>query len=107
MKSQPESVPVLNNLAWILAVDPNPALRNGTEAVALAERACALTSYTNAVFEGTLAAAYAEAGRFKDAIAVTEKSHSLAVANGQMQLAERSKGLLELFKAGKPVRMGQ
>jgi tetratricopeptide (TPR) repeat protein len=107
LKSQPDSLPVLNNLAWILAVDPNPALRNGIEAVTLAERACELTGYTNAVFEGTLAAAYAEAGRFDDAIARTEKSRALALANGQAQLAERSNKLLELFKAGKPVRMGQ
>jgi len=107
LKSQPESLPVLNNLAWILAVDSNPSLRNGTEAVTLAERACELTGHTNAIFEGTLAAAYAETGRFDDAIAVTEKSRALALANGQAQLAERSNKLLELFRAGRPVRMGQ
>ena len=60
---QPGMIEALNNLAWILAANPSDALRNGAEAVRLAERACELTQRREPVLLGTLAAAYAEAGR--------------------------------------------
>src|SRR5205085_8477977 len=44
-----DSIPALNNLAWILATQPDASLRNGTEAVRLAERACELTAYKEAI----------------------------------------------------------
>src|SRR5205085_4651908 len=50
----------LNNLAWILASNPDDTLRNGVEAVRLAERACELTQNRVTTYIGTLAAAYAE-----------------------------------------------
>ena len=64
LKAQPDWPETLNNLAWILAANSDATLRNGAEAVALAERACKLTDYKEALLVGTLAAAYAEAGRF-------------------------------------------
>ena len=71
------SVP-LNNLAWLLATVSDARLRSGAEAVDLAERACAVTQYRRTVFVGTLAAAYAEAGRFEEAIATAERACKLA-----------------------------
>jgi len=91
----------LNNLAWILATDPESAIRNGEEAVHLAERACQLDGYKKAVFVGTLAAAYAEAGRFDDAVKAAEKAHDLATAAGEKEVAERNEQLLEVYKEGK------
>ncbi len=73
----------LNNLAWLLAANPDPKLRNGSEAVPLAEHACQRTDYQEAFLIGTLAAAYAEAGRFNDAVAAAQKSHGVALAHGQ------------------------
>ena len=67
-----------NNLAWMLASHPDPQIRNGKEAVGLGERACRLTNYEQPFYLGTLAAAYAEAGRFNDAIATAEKARDLA-----------------------------
>jgi len=58
-----------NNLAWILATASDPHLRNGNEAVRLAEQACRSTQYEEVYMIATLSAAYAEAGRFNDAIA--------------------------------------
>ena len=52
----------LNNLAWILAANPDPQARNGRKAVELAQRACKLTGFKQPLMVGTLAAAYAEAG---------------------------------------------
>ena len=95
MRLAPDSPIVLNNLAWILAANPDSRLRNGPEAVTLAERACQLTEFRQPMFIGTLAAAYAEAGRFEDAVKAAEQARDLAVAAGQNELAERNRQLLD------------
>jgi tetratricopeptide (TPR) repeat protein len=104
LREEPESVVALNNLAWILAASSSDGVRNGAEAVTAAERACQLTEFRQPVFMGTLAAAYAEAGRFEDAIRTSEKAMALATASGQKQVAEKNQKLLELYRAGKPFR---
>ena len=53
---------------------------------------------------GTLAAAYAEAGRFTDAVATASKAAELAAAAGETQFAGINQKLLDLFRAGKPYR---
>jgi hypothetical protein len=95
------SVPALNNLAWLLATASDPQLRNGKEAVRLAERACQLTQYKVAFLVGTLAAAYAEAGRFDDAATNAQEARVLAVAHGQNEIAGTNEWLLELYKSGR------
>ena len=57
-----------NGLAWLLAVCPDPKIRNGDEAVTNARRACDLSKWENATFIETLAAANAEAGNFEEAV---------------------------------------
>ncbi len=101
---QPDHVEALNNLAWMLAANADAQVRSGTEAVGLAERACGLTQHREPVLLGTLAAAYAEAGRFDDAAATAEKALTLATAAGQKEVAGRNRELLELYRAGKPYR---
>jgi Flp pilus assembly protein TadD len=95
------STVALNNLAWLLATAPQASLRNGGEAVRLAERACQLTQYKEAFLIGTLAAAYAEAGRFNDAVAAAQKARDLALAHGQKDLAARNEKLLALYQSGR------
>jgi len=104
LKLNPDLAPVLNNLAWVLAASPDDALRNGAEAVRLAERACELTHYAQPLFIGTLAAAYAECGRFPEAVTTAEKAEQLATASGLTAVAAKSRQLLELYRAGKPYR---
>jgi protein O-mannosyl-transferase len=100
----PAMVKALNNLAWILAAHPNDALRNGAEAVRLAERACELSEHREPALLGTLAAAYAEAGRFGEAVKTAEKARDLAVAGRLKDVAAMNSELLELCRAGKPYR---
>ena len=102
LRIQPDSAEALNNLAWRLATGSNAALRNGARAVELASRACQLTRNERAVFVGTLAAAYAEAGRFAEAIATAEKAAELASKAGDDALLQRNRELLEFYRAQKP-----
>ena len=102
LKAQPDWPETLNNLAWLLAANPDPAVRNGPEAVSLAERACELTGYQEPLLVGTLAAAYAEAGRFSQAITTAEQARTLALAAGQTAIAQKNEELLALYRAGKP-----
>ena len=87
-----------NNLAWSLATNPDAAQRNGALAVKLAEQACAETGYQKPVLVGTLAAAYAEAGRFDDAVATAEKAMEMASQAGNQALFERNRQLLALYQ---------
>jgi Flp pilus assembly protein TadD len=99
---QPEMVESLNNLSWLLATASAAELRDGSQAVSLAELACELTRRREPVFLGTLAAAYAEAGKFSDAIKTAELARNLAESGGQKEVAQRNKELLELYRSGKP-----
>jgi tetratricopeptide (TPR) repeat protein len=104
LQTYPDSLGVLNNLAWLLATCPDAHLRNGVQAVKYAERACGLTHYGVAPLVGTLAAAYAEAGRYDDAITATEKACALATAAGEKELLEKNRKLLVLYRARQPYR---
>jgi len=95
------SVIALNNLAWLLATASDPQLRNGNEAVRLAEQACQLTHYREAALIETLAAAYAEAGRFNDAVTTAGKARAVAQEQGQKEIAARNEQYLELYKSGR------
>jgi Tfp pilus assembly protein PilF len=104
LQINPDWPAAANDLAWILATDADEHIRDGAKAVELAERACRLTGLRETLFVGTLAAAYAEAGDFKNAVGTAEKARDLAKARGQPELARRNEELLELYRAGKPYR---
>lgn len=98
----PQSPDLYNNLAWLLAACGDASVRNGPRAVQLAERACQLTQSQQPFLLGTLAAAYAEAGRFEDAVITAQKAIDLAKAAGQTELATRNAELLERYRSHKP-----
>ncbi len=101
LRLNPNLAGVLNNLALTLAASADAGVRNGAEAVRLAQRACELSHYGEPSFIGTLAAAYAECGHFPEAVAAGEKAEQLATMAGQAALAARNRQLLELYRAGK------
>jgi tetratricopeptide (TPR) repeat protein len=100
----PDFAEALNNLAWILAANPDAHVREGRQAVVLAERACKLTGYKQPIMVGTLAAAYAEAGRFDEAVTNAEKARTMAEQANQMELAAKNRALLDLYLSGQPAR---
>ncbi len=102
LQIKPDSVDVLNNLAWLLATCPDAHIRDGIQAVKYAEHACELTHYGVTVLVGTLAAAYAEAGRFDDAILMAEKACALAQKSGEPDLLKKNQELLALYRNRQP-----
>ena len=104
LRQNPDLPDALQHRAWIAATDGQPELRNGPEAVVMAARACELTGQKRPSMLLTLAAAYAEAGRFDDALATVGKAGELANAAGQKELAEEAGRLRAAFAAGRPFR---
>ncbi len=94
----------MNSLAWILATHREDKFRNPEEAVRLAQQACELTNYENSGLVNTLAAAYAAAGRFLDAVAAAEKAFELARADRNEKRAERIQNLIEMYRQQRPYR---
>jgi Flp pilus assembly protein TadD len=98
LRIKPDSTEAMNNLAWTLATSPDTNVRDGKRAVELAERACTLTDFKQTIFVGTLAAAYAETGRFDDAIATAKKACALATVAGETDLLKKNQELLNLYQ---------
>ena len=100
VRLRPDWAEALNNFAWLLATHPKAEVRDGVRAVSLAERACALTQRTNLWLLSTLAAAYAEAGQFPEALSTQQKVCDLGAAEGQNAQAESFQRRLELYRSG-------
>lgn len=101
---KPADVNALNNLAWLLATSPDPKLRNGPKAVELAQRADQLTESNSPVIVATLSAAYAEEGRFPEAIETAKLALSFAAASRNSALVEAIRAQIQLYEAGSPSR---
>ena len=102
LETHPNMPDLINNFAWLLAACPNPRFRNGAQAITYAELSCKLTHYKQTITIGTLAAAYAEAGRFDDAIAAARKACALAAKNGEASLLQKNQELLEVYRKHRP-----
>jgi hypothetical protein len=97
----PDYTDALNNLAWTLATNENPAKRDAQKAVWLAERACQLTGYKDAALLDTLGVTYAQAGQFDKAAATARKAIQIAAKAGRKELVHEIEGRLGLYQQGK------
>jgi len=104
LRLKPDFQEAMNNLAMLRASCPQAEFRNGSEAVQLAEAACRLSGRRNPSFLGTLAAAYAEAGRFGDAVNTIQEALAVSKGSGANYLVPIQTRMLGLFQAGKPFR---
>jgi Flp pilus assembly protein TadD len=100
----PRSILPLNNLAWLRATCPDTSLRDGAKAVDLAQQADQLPDGKNPVFTRTLAAAYAENGRFNDAIETAQRAAQVAMAEGEPALANQIEQDIDLYRRHAPLR---
>ena len=104
LRSQPDRLDVLNDMAWVLATSRDDHLRNGEEALPLAEHAVQLTSEQEPAILGTLAAAYAEMGKFDKAIELEQKAATLAGQQNRTALMQDLTDRLTLLRNGSPIR---
>ena len=97
-------VQVLTWLARVLAADEKVEVRNGAEAVALAEPAKDLTEAKNPFVLDTLALAYAEAGRFSDAARTVQEAINISNAANDADAVTAMRARLQLYQSNKPYR---
>lgn len=105
LQIQPDMLPAANNLAWILATWPEPAQRNGDDAVRLAEKMCHALDPPSPSMLSTLAASYAEAGRYAEAVSTLEKALQQVSRSNRTKQLRQWQDHLVLYKAGRPYRM--
>lgn len=98
----PDDPELAGNLARILATCPVAGLRDGPAAVQLAERACRATGQKNARLLEVLAAAYAEVGRFADAVQTARRALDLCRTLQAPRLTQQIEGRLRLYESGRP-----
>ncbi|MGA2241640.1 MAG: tetratricopeptide repeat protein [Verrucomicrobiota bacterium] len=102
LELDPHHVTAQNNLAWLLSTCPDNSLRNGQKAVAVAQQAVQLSGGNSPEILDTLAAAYAEAGRFPEAIETARQALDLSTAQNKKPLAEVIQNQLKLFETHSP-----
>ena len=98
----PLHVTAKNNLAWLLATSSEPSLRDGPKAVELARQAVQLSNGLSPQIVDTLAAAYAEAGQFPEAVLAARRALELSVAQNNRPLSDVIQNQLKLFEARSP-----
>jgi len=104
LRIAPDNVAAQTNLAWLLATAGDPSLRNGSEAVLLAERAESESSRSenHAIVLRILAAAYAETGRFVEAKKIAEQALQTAEIQGNSTLSGALRDEISLYELGLP-----
>ena len=106
LRFKPDHAEAHHCLARVLATSGDASVRDGARAVIHAEQALRLSGGNDARILGMLAAAYAEAGRFGDAVRTAEAAMDLASAAGQAAPARQIQERLLLYQAGRPYHEG-
>jgi tetratricopeptide (TPR) repeat protein len=101
---QPQFTPAQLNLAWMLATWPESSVRNGGKAVALAGKANELSKGQDPRVLRTLAAAYAEAGQFPEAVLTAKQALTSAVAKSNTGLTNVLQTEIGLYQTNSPCR---
>jgi protein O-mannosyl-transferase len=101
---QPENGNAASNLAWVFATCPEDSLRDGTRAAELGERALRISGGKIPMIYKVLAAAYAENGRFADAVETAQRGAALATSQGNPALAAELVSNVALYQSGRPLR---
>ena len=104
LEIDPHDLNAQSNLAWVLATCPERAMRDGARAVQMAEDVIGRADAKNVVLLRTLAAAYAEAGRFPDAIATLQEAIVLARRQGDSASESQLRSVMSDFELGLPLR---
>jgi tetratricopeptide (TPR) repeat protein len=101
---EPDNGNATSNLAWVFATSPDQSIRNGARAVQLAEQAVRISGGRIPILFRTLAAAYAESGRFPEAIQTAQRGIELANSQGNSGLVAELQGAIALYQEQQPFR---
>ena len=104
VKRQPDSPQALDRVAWVLATSDITEMRDGTEAVRLATRACELTDRQSPFTLSTLAAAHAEIGDFTNALLHIAQAVKLAAESDNKALQEELRQAMASYQQQRPLR---
>lgn len=104
LRLRPDWLGALSNLAWLLATDSKPEVRNGQEALRLARQAMTLSRGEDPRVYAILAAASAETGDFAQAVSTAQKGKELALRAGQKDVAEAIQMGLVNYQQHLPLR---
>jgi hypothetical protein len=88
----------------VFATSPEDSIRDGTRAVELGEKALRISGGKIPMIHRVLAAAYAESGRFADAIETAKRGAELATTHGNPGLAAELESNIALYQSGRPLR---
>jgi tetratricopeptide (TPR) repeat protein len=102
IKAQPGSVPPYDSLARLLATCPDDKARDGKRAVEYATAACERSGWKDPSYQDTLASAYAEAGRFEEAVRYQTRALADPALKGDLRTAAMQR--MELYRQNKPFR---
>jgi protein O-mannosyl-transferase len=101
---EPDNGNAMSNLAWVFATSPEASFRDGPKAVQLGEHAARISGGRIPILFRTLAAAYAESGRFAEAVQAAQRGVELANSQGNLGLATELQGDITLYQQGQPLR---
>jgi tetratricopeptide (TPR) repeat protein len=104
LDGEPDRVSVLKLAASLMATSADASLRNGPEAVILAERARDLTQSQDISVLDTLSSSYAENGRFDQAKEAVNQALALSEKQGNADLAAQLKAHQARYEANQPLR---
>ena len=101
---RPDNGNAMSNIAWVLATSPDASIRDGAKAVQLAEQAMRISGGRIPMIFRTLAAAYAENGRFPEAIQTAQRGIESANSQGNPGLATELQDAIALYQERQPLR---
>jgi tetratricopeptide (TPR) repeat protein len=104
LETHPNDAEACNNLAWLLATASDSSLRDGARALALARKAGQLAGRDSPGNLQTLAAADAETGNYREAIATARHALEMAVKQKNDPLAGELRTEIKLYESGVPAR---
>ena len=93
-----------NNIAWVLATASDASIRDGARALGFAQEAVQLSGGREPRFLRTLAAAYAESGRFSEALAVVQQAVAIATMQEKTDVRNHLEKDLVLYRGRLPLR---
>jgi protein O-mannosyl-transferase len=101
---QPDNGNAASNLAWVFATCPDDSIRDGARAVQLGEKALDISGGKIPMIYRVVAAAYAENGRFADAVESAQRGAELATTQGNPALAAELESNIALYQSSRPLR---